>query len=410
MRSMRVVLIAALVIGFALSSSAFAQKTDGVQIKPWGQVFAEYNYNFSGYKDYDPRFNDNDFNQFQLTRTRLGLDAQLTSEWFGSVVLDADRAKVTKVQTGMVPTGVADDPTTAGVDESQQEVVTGIETTDTGAYTPWVTYAYMKYQPFRWFSWDFGMIYGAAGKQLGSVWRYRYLMDNPMFLYGFCRIGDLGTAIDGDVSGGWGGYRVAVLNGEGKRAAEANAGKAVEAMIYLSPFVHIDALKGFKALGFYRYNKVNPDYIEVAETVWEGLLSYRLDISDSMGFSVNGEFVQRTQDFGKNSASPEAPLNPIVSQVWSAWADLRVATYYGLVFRYDSYDPNTENDKKKAVGYKDEQTTLLAGLWADPIKYVRISPNYRRVTYTAEIPDANGKQVTMQPDQYFYFNTEFNFK
>jgi hypothetical protein len=84
-------------------------------------------------------------------------------------------------------------------------------------------------------------------------------------------------------------------------------------------------------------------------------------------------------------------------------------TNYGFLVRYDAFDPNTENDKDKGVGYQDEQSLLLIGYWYRPIKGVQFCINYRTIGYTAEIPDDKGEMVTMQPDQFVFVNSEVKF-
>ncbi|MCZ7584015.1 MAG: hypothetical protein M5R36_12135 [Deltaproteobacteria bacterium] len=85
------------------------------------------------------------------------------------------------------------------------------------------------------------------------------------------------------------------------------------------------------------------------------------------------------------------------------------ATRYGLLFRYDFFDPDTENDKDTGEGYRDEKTLLLGGVWVEPVNGIRLCANYRQYDYTAKIVDDQGDRVAMQPDRSVFLNTEFGF-
>lgn len=391
-----------------IACPAFADDSNGEkypQISPWAQVYSQALYNISGYEDYDSRYGDNDYSEFGLRRVWLGLDAQMSKSWKAQVVLAGDREEVLTPETTMVDTGIVDDPETAE-DESKVEVVTGYDSAKTGQFGVWVTYAFMTYTPSDYFAVDFGMIPNAYNTQIYKYWKYNYVMFPTLYEYKMTRsaYGDLGGAIFGNFPKGYGGYRVTLLNGEGKKKAEVNSGKAAEVQVNVSPLQAVKPLKGLSLMGFYRYDRFQPDAIEQTNTLIDGILSYSLDLDNGMGFSLSAEYAQLTVTLN------DGDTDPVNSLMYSGWADFWFLYKFGVVARYDYYDPNTENDEKKDIGFEDEQAHLMAGVFYNPIKQVKLCLNYRSDMYTEQIVDDKGKDVEKQPDQFIVFNTEFKFK
>jgi hypothetical protein len=379
---------------------------DGPILSPWMQVYSNYSYNISAYEDFDSRYLDNDDNAFDLTRVWVGLDAKMTDHWSGRVVLAGTRIEKLSTETVSVPTGAEDDPATPDVDESAAEVVSAVNGGRTGEYGAWVTYAFFTYRPFAGLGVDFGMIPNAYNTQIYKYWRYNYVQFPTLFVHRMTRsvYGDLGGALFGDLPSGYGGYRFAVLNGEGKKRSEVNSGKAFEAQMHINPLNMVDAMKGLALMGFVRYDKETVDYPELTHLLWDGLISYRYDINEKTGFSINGEFAERTTDFDSED------IDPVVSRMASGWMDFWFLKDMGVMARYDSFDPNIENDEDTGAGYQDEEGHLIAGFFFNPIKQIHLCLNYRSISYTAEIMDDQGDMVTMQPDQFVFLNTEFKVK
>ena len=259
-----------------------------------------------------------------------------------------------------------------------------------------------------------GMVQSAYIPRVYSFWRHRYVMSPLLFKNRLSRgaTGDLGAAVHGKIPGGFGDYRIVAANGEGKTNAEVSAGKAIEGSVKLYPLAMVDSMKGLGLMALYRFDKQEPDYVELSHTVFDVILGYKMDIDETMGFSVNGEYAQRSTTSGDEEISPliaGSDLNPLVSTAYSIWGDFWFMSKYGVLARYDFFDPNTENDEDANIGWQDEETTLLAGVWYQPIKQVRLCANYREIGYTAEIPDDKGDQVAMQPDKFIFVNTEVKF-
>ncbi|MCB9476066.1 MAG: hypothetical protein H6685_04285 [Deltaproteobacteria bacterium] len=408
-RGATLLLLAALIVGMGPGAASALEPV----VRPWAQVFAYYSYNVSGYEKDDPRFDDNDFNQFRIRRTWLGLDVEFNEVYSARVVLDTRPSDVTRYETTSVPSGAVDDPTTPE-DESTTQVVTAVQNDRSGRYEVWATYAYLRAMPFRYLGFDFGIVQSAYTSSIFRYWRHNYIMENVMFQYDLNRTqyGDQGLAMHGEFPGGFGGYRFAFLNGEGKHAQEANAGKALEGQLHLAPFQFQPALRGLEAMVYYQVDKQEPDHPELTNRVVEALLAYRLDIDDTMGFSINGEVIRREVESGDIDARQViagSDVNPVESLAYAVWADFWFARNYGVLARYDYLDPNTENDSDTGVGYEDEQTMLLAGVWVQPIKYVRASLNYRQFAYTGDLVATDGSTVDKTPDRFVFFNTEFKF-
>lgn len=399
-------LFVACTVIFGLSAASFADKSedkDDFSISPWGQIYSNFNYNISGYEDYDTRFDTNDHNSFNLTRVWFGVDTRLPKDFYGRIVLAATRVLKSETETAIVPSGVDDDPNTEE-DESVQEVVTDITSTRTGEYGMWVTYAYFGYRPFSSFGVDMGMIPNAYNRVIYKYWRHNYVQFPTLYVHRMTRspYGDLGASIFGDFPKGFGGYCLAVLNGEGKKTAETNAGKAFEGRVHIHPLASIKPMKGLGLMGFARYDKIQPDHVEIENLLFEGLLTYRFDANAKTGFSLTGEFAQNTMSFGDDT-------DDVVTQMYSFWGDVWFAKSFGFLARYDFVDPNTDNDKDGA-GYQDEQNHTIAGFYFIPIKQVKLCLNYRRIGYTEQITDDNLDDVVKQPDQFVFLNTELKFK
>lgn len=398
-------------LGLSLGMVAVAQAEDKdseFSIKPWGFIRADYSYNVTPYEDYDPRYANLDANKFSLPRVWLGLDAKLSKSWYSQIVLGASRDLKYKAEkeTVLVATGEEDDLDTTDVDESlvEKEVMTNLSSSRTGEYGIWVVYAFLGYKPFSYFGTEFGMVQNAYNTEIKKLWPYQYLIEPPMYTLRLTRspFGDLGAAVFGDFPKGYGGYRITALNGEGKKLDEVNKGKAFEAQVHVSPIQVVKALSGLTLMGFIRLDREIPDNFERTSMVYEGLLSYYLAIKPGMSFSINGEVIHRT------TSDDDEAVPALHSRLYSGWADFRFLSQYGVVFRYDQYDPNMDNEKDKA-GYQDELTNLLGGFFYEPIKEVKLCLNYRTTFYQKEILDDKGKEETMQPDQLLFLSTQVKF-
>ncbi|MCC6158419.1 MAG: hypothetical protein IT350_10235 [Deltaproteobacteria bacterium] len=372
-------------------------------VTPFGQIYANYTYNASGYEDYDTRFPTNDYNSFEVTRSYIGLKAQLNKQWSANVTFDSRRDYAYSKTT--VSTGVADDPATADVDESETEVF-GTTGARTGQYTVYMRFAYATFQPYDEFGVTFGQIKTPVYDHYTDVWYLAYITGEPWFKYAFTRNGlnDLGVSLGGNFPKGYGKWGVMFGNGEGGSTAEVNAGKAVQASVLVRPLASIDAAKGLSLWGGFNYDKIQPDHPEELRTTMRGNLAYRYDVKkDEMGFIVAGDFVQSTYTIDIEGT------DDVVSQSMAGWVDFWFATHYGVALRYDSYDPNTQNEEDTGIGYQDETSYILAAFYVKPIKNVKIALDLQRTSYTAEIADDKGEMVTKGPDQILGLHTDIAF-
>ncbi|MBZ0274022.1 hypothetical protein K8I61_18435 [bacterium] len=389
-------------VGLLLSATAARAEYGDPEIRPWAEVLAFYEYNVSNYPGDDPRFEQIDENRFDLNRVWFGLDANLTQTWFARVVLAVKRADEISAETGTVPSGEADDPDTPE-DESEQQVVTDLSSERTGAYEAYLTYAYFSYRPFRWFNFDFGMIRGAYVASIFRHWKHRYIEENLVFRNRLIRsgYGDLGAAIASEIPGGFGAWRVAALNGEGKLAAEQNAGKAIEAMAWIAPLAPIRAFEGFEIMGTLREDTVQPDAPEVQDSFRQLLVGYRYKHASGYGFGLGVEGVRRRVRFDAG--------RDITTHAAMAFADIFFPGGFGLVGRYDYLDPDIENDKDTGQGYNDERDMIVAAVYAQPIKFVRLAIGGRQEGTAARYVDSSGDSKESEPDRYLFFATELKF-
>lgn len=391
---------------FVISSVSFAgdDPKDEISVMPWVQVYSNYNYNLSGYPDWDSRFENNDFNSFELTRTWLGVDALLPKNFSGRLVVGGSREPVYTYETTTVPTGEPDDPATEE-DESVEEVVREVVSTKEGKFEVWVTYAYVAYRPFKPLGIDFGMISNAYNTRIYKYWRHNYVEFPNLFKYKMTRslYGDLGIGVYGDFPAGYGGYKVAFLNGEGKKKMEFNKGKALEARLHVNPFSFFKPMKDFSMMGFFRWDTEEPDNGEKVNFVYDAIVSYMFEQGDNFGFSINGEFAHLTTSYGDDTPN-------VHQRVISGWADIWFLKHYGFLGRYDKYDPNIENSEDKDVGYLDEKHYGLAGFYFIPIKQVKLCLNWKGVYYEEMVTDDQSNDVRKPPDHYVYLNTELKFK
>ncbi len=369
-------------------STAFAD----VDIKPEGKVYAFYSYNVSGYPDWYDKYMENDYNKFELSRVYFGAKAKLSDHWTMRIVSDVARSSSYEVEP---------------VDEDEDGETDSYELTtnkNTGKYDLYIKYAYLDYA--------YKSYLNIRGGQHGTpwipfvekLWTYRWIQKVITDKNKLDSSADLGMSVYGDIPGGFGGYQVGVFNGEWYKATEENEGKALHGMFYLTPFPSVDALKGLTAAGSYRYNKVDP-FIEHTTTLYSALVHYRLNFADQMGFGLGVEYLVATEQPDRNAEDDEIED----SMGYSIFGRFDFTKKLALFGRYDYFDPDTQNDKDKDIGYRDETTYLIAGVSYQPIKYVSFALDYQTTSYTAEVKDDDEKTQTKPTDSSIYVNAEFKF-
>ena len=88
----------ALSLAMVFCGLCLAAKAPAVEVKPMGRIFMNFNYNLSGYPDWDSRAGKNDFAEFDVSRAYLGLDAKFTEQWSAMIVGDVYRPTFTEVE------------------------------------------------------------------------------------------------------------------------------------------------------------------------------------------------------------------------------------------------------------------------------------------------------------------------
>ncbi len=405
------------VIFAAFALSVGTAHAGDVMIKPFAQVFTHYQYNISDYnEDYDTRYDAKDYNGFYADRTYLGLEAQLSKSWSANITLNSMRAgdlsSMVSYQEDSDDDAMDDDSGDDDDGENLQDAAEvmgstahpGLGSTASGPYAVYVEYAYFNYKMSNLFNARFGIIPPPWAMKVYDYWTYRYIMDAGLTGYGMVRSGisDLGVAVHGKYKN-FGGYGFAVMNGEGSGANEADAGKAAQINVYVTPFQMMDALKQLALMVTYHVDEVHPDYVEQLQKVMDIVLSFKLPMSEDMGIGAGIEYATSS-----TSWSDDRDPDTIDASMMSVWADFWYQKF-SVLGRYDAYDPNTENDEDKGIGYQDETSMIMLGVGYQPMSMVRMNLNYRSYGYAAKIADDEQKETDMDSDNYVFFNTEFTF-
>ncbi|MCB9489494.1 MAG: hypothetical protein H6684_12235 [Deltaproteobacteria bacterium] len=397
--------LAALVLTATVGVSAARADGDGPKVTPEMRLFLDYTYNISGYEDYDPRFDDNDTNSFNVTRTYLGLKAKLSDDWSARVTFDSRPGETVSYTTTTLPatTDTNGDGTVDANDEGT-EVISGATSSRTDRPEVFVKFAYLTYQPIPEIGGTFGL-QPSSHATVYKLWKHRYIRNEAMFEHGMVRTGpsDTGVAVHGSFPKGFGGWKAGVFNGEGVGRQEANSGKHAQAAAYVNALAGVKDAGELNIMGMAGYGKVETNHPDVVDTYYGGILNYAYPFSDSMSLALYGEYGMRTVEEELDG------VDPVDSTVLAAWLEFQFCKQWGLLVYYDDFDPNTENDEGTGVGYQDEESTILAGIWYYPLKEIKFNLNYRATSYTAEIVDDNGDDVTKQADQFITLNTEVVF-
>ncbi|HPQ70946.1 MAG TPA: hypothetical protein PKW95_17605 [bacterium] len=365
----------------AMTAAAWA-----VEVKPEGRIFAGFSYNVSGYPDWDSRYGDNDYNEFEIGRAYLGFKVNFNDYWSGRITGDVTRTKNYKL----------------GEDE---EGNTTLESSE-GLYGYYLKYAYGDFTPYKYFNVRFGLLQTAYIELYDNAFGYRYVVKSPADLWKFDTSADNGLAAYG-AFGPYAAYYVVLRNGEGYKSPEENKGKGIQASLKLTPFQMVGALKDLQLVGAAMMNNDNPSDPDEDVTVINVLLAYKYMFNENWGINIGGGYDMR-QWSSDDEALKDADADQITSTVVHGYGVLYMPYNFGLFARYDMYDPDTENDED-THGYQDEQSMLLAGVSYDPLKNLAFSLNYKTIMYTAEVTDDEGEEVTKSSDSFVGVNAMVKF-
>jgi len=361
--------IGALILCFPAGASADAFDKS-VEVE--GQFFFQWTYNISGYEEWDvDRYDNNDAQEFELTRTYLGAIARIAPSLTARILLDSKR-----------------------------------ETTEDGEgkSMAFLKYAYLDGNVADWLHLRAGQLQTPWVSFLNWAYGYRFITKPFSDRYGFNASSDMGLAALGYFPKGYGSYFLGVYNGEGFKAGEINSGKAGHIRVSVAPIQAVESMKQLSLSGHFRYAKPDPD-LETVDTQYGGLLHYRYRINENLKLNFGFEYeIREVQPF--RDATSDQIVN---SMGYSMFMDFDFYRGLALFARYDFLDPNTKNSEEKQIGYQDEITWINAGLGYRLAKSTRLAVDYQRTAYTQEVADEDGDLVVKKPDQIIGVHVEFKF-
>ncbi len=328
---------------FALSSFSFAQeKSEYPKVKIHGLTFGDFFYNVSSS---DPA--KKDINGVDIRRVYLTSDFALSDQFSSRFRLETDQ-----IGSG------------GGKDEF------GVMVKD--AWLKWSNI-------FEGSDLVFGISPTPAFDVSEGAWGHRYLEKTIMDLNHIVSSRDMGIDLKGkfDRSGSVK-YWVKLGNNSGNKP-EANKYKRYYGMLEFNPSsnliitVYGDYASAPQVLdAFDQTMKSNSSY------VLAGFLNYRQKGS----FSVGVEGYSRTMQNAYTPNPATTALENLSGFGISVWAYVNFTETIQLVGRFDTVDPNTNQDN-------DRKSLILAGLQFNPIKNVSVTPNVEVFSYQASGVDSD---------------------
>jgi hypothetical protein len=373
---------------FAIAVVGVAASAMALDVKPTGRIYANFNYNLSGYPDWDERYGENDFAEFELARAYMGVKASFTDEWSAVVVGDVSRSKQTKVNP------IYDEDTGELLDVEVSE--------KKGAYTYYVKYAFGQYQPFDPFGFRIGIMNTPYIDRYEKAWGYRYVEKTPSDRVGWDASSDLGFAFLGEFPGGTGSYYGMLRNGEGYKNPEVDSGKGAHVRVVLTPFQGSEATKNLQLTSAYEYERQQRQDPEITAQMFNGLLSYKYMVNKSFGFNLGAGY-----DW-LNTATDVDGEDAITSAIAHGYGVIYMPYHLALFGRVDLLDPDTENDED-THGYQDESTYILGGISIDPVKNISFALDVKTTMYTEEVVDDQGEDVSKPSEMIGFLHSRFKF-
>jgi len=363
-----------LVILALLLLPAWSFAADEPQVKIGANFFAGFNYNISGYEEEDPRFGDNDANEFTLDRARLNVLGALDGgRYFTRVTLDAFRDS------------------------------------DTGRFESEVRYAYVGWAPKQFLEFKAGLFDEPYSNLSQKRYRFRALGKPFIEEYTYADAAELGVASTIALPKKIGGLSLWAANGEGGRAAETNRGKEGGVVLLINPAQAKEAWgTDLGVAGTFRYNKGEtiPGPGEDVRMIYGGMAFLKWQMLN-LGF----EYLRSSYSFDEDE-------DPLVGQGYHVFADVEHSTGLGVFARYMHWDPTTENDDavvSTVTSYtgsgedimqdKDAVDWLVAGLFYQATQYVRVFGYYQREWYE----ETDAEDDTIAAEQILGTKLDVNF-
>jgi hypothetical protein len=255
MRHEKLLLVAALGL-LAWPTTIFAG-----EVKVGGEVFFHYLYRLPTFDlTVDPRRENNDRNEFDVTRARLSVSAEPREQWRIVLVTDVEREQ----------------DYLADVDEDGE--LEPVDNPDAGRFELVLRYADMTWQPRPYIGLQAGIVETPwiAFVERAFGWRSADRMAVEWVGWNGA-LTDLGLAAVGDFPGGFGSYRVQIVNGEGANHLEVQKQKAGEARVTFVPAFGEGAWRNLSLSAGFRYHTSDnpPGRALTRDVATMGLLQYR---------------------------------------------------------------------------------------------------------------------------------------
>ncbi|MBI9072383.1 MAG: hypothetical protein JEY94_12340 [Melioribacteraceae bacterium] len=230
--------------------------------------------------------------------------------------------------------------------------------------------AYLKNAMVDWNTGYGNIMLGLQGMNVFSVqektWGHRFIEKSVMDRRGFSSSSDLAIGYKNKL-GKAVNFSVLVSNGTGYKKAENDVFKKVSAQVYYGQG-KLSSKDGFNVGGVFSYEPYDYDNTKInkveteAKTVFGGFAGYA-----NKGLRVGAEFDQYAEG-GKD----------LTKAAISAYANYSVNEKFEVFARYDTYDPNTDEDD-------DGEGYLIGGLIWKPVEGLKVAPNVRVENYQGDI-------------------------
>ncbi|MEW6336611.1 MAG: hypothetical protein AB1625_04335 [Acidobacteriota bacterium] len=188
------------------------------------------------------------------------------------------------------------------------------------------------------------------------------------------------TSVSKDYPGKWGSFAFGVYNGGGYHASEANTDKVIEGRLTVRPLPEI--VPGLQISYFGVRGKGNT----AAEPDWTldaAMLSFEHRHFVLTGTLADGEGNQKGD-------AVDASGTALRRDGWSVFAEVKLGPKWGLIGRYDAWDPNTQVDN-------DGNERTVAGVVYHLGKGNDVLLDYDTVSHErAGKPDDSRVQLTLQ--------------
>lgn len=302
------------------ASLAFADDAKAPQITPFGQVYAQYGFDLTEGKE--------NVNSFDLTRGYLGLDAELSDHVGARVLVDAGHDAVDPVLHVFVKNAWVEG----------KGFLPGVKA-------------------------RFGVVDTGYATYVDAFTGRRYLGKSLADASGLQSTADFGVNIQGKHKDGLIGWHVAALNGEGFKALDPSAGKALTARVTVDPLAPGKANVELPITAYVSEN------LEAAGTDSDAKLVY----AGNLGFKFrklivfDGEYVGFSQ-------------GDVSGGGFSVFLAAGAPKYANFIVRFDQFDPDASVDDNEA-------STLRVGVDRYVTEKVAVAATYER-SWTSVDPEA----------------------